>query len=160
VFGRQHEERTHSLPTCNQEHHCRGKCRAGAGIDALTTSPVGLTVERGVDGAPATLNLRNVPYFLLRALNQVDAAQHRASAATTHGQWATAESAADPATSASSAQVEALLQDAANMLTVDAASWTQKTDRIHLSRALADRLRDVLQANVSDTKAFQALSLV
>ena len=36
------------------------------------------------------------------------------SAATTHGQWATAESAPDPATSASSAQVEALLQDAAN----------------------------------------------
>ena len=79
--------------TYNQEHHCRGKCRAGAGIDALTTSPVGLTVERGVDGAPATLNLRNVPYFLLRAQNQVDAAQNRASAGTTHGQWATAESA-------------------------------------------------------------------
>ena len=109
-----------------------------------------------MDGAPATLNLRNVPYFLLRALNQVDAAQHRASAATTHGQWATAES----APSASSAQVEALLQDAANMLTVDAASRTQKTDRIHISRALADRLRDVLQVNVSDAKAFQALSLV
>ena len=107
--------------TCNQEHHCRGKCRTGAGIDALTTSPVGLTVKRGVDGAPATLNLRNVPYFLLRALNLVDAAQHRASVATTHGQWSTAKSVPDPATSASSAQVEALLQDAANMLTVDAA---------------------------------------
>jgi len=113
-----------------------------------------------VDGAPATLNLRNVPYFLLRALIQVDAAQYRVSASTTHGQWATAESAPDPATSASSAQVEALLQDAANMLTVDAASWTQKTDIIHLSRALTDRLRDVLQVNVSDAKAFQALSLV
>ena len=44
-----------------------------------------------MDGAPATLNLRNVPYFLLRALNQVDTAQHCASPATTHGQWATAE---------------------------------------------------------------------
>ena len=64
------------------------------------------------------------------------------------------------ATSAFSAQVEALFQDAANMLTVDAASWTQKTDRIHLSQALANRLRDVLQVNVSDAKAFQALSLV
>jgi len=91
--------------TCNQEHHCRGKCRAGARIDALTTSPVDLTVERGVDGAPATLNLCNVPYFLLRALNQVDAAQHRTSAGTTHGQWATVESVPDPSTSASSAQV-------------------------------------------------------
>ena len=135
-------------------------CRAGAGIDALTTSSVGLTVERGVNGAPVTLNLRNVPYFLLRALNQVNAAQHCGSAATTHGQWATAETAPDPATSASSAQVEALLQDAANMLTVDAASWTQKTDRIHLSQALVNQLRDVLKVIVSDAKAFQAFFLV
>jgi len=67
---------------------------------------------------------------LLRALNQADAAQHRASAATTHGHGA-AEAAPDPAIAASSGQVEALLQYAANMLTVDAVSWTQKTDRIH-----------------------------
>ena len=58
-----------------------------------------------------------------------DAAQHHTSAATTHGQWATAETAPNPATSASSPQVEALLQDTTNMLTVDAASWTGTEDR-------------------------------
>jgi len=42
-------------------------------------------VEQGVEGAPATLNLRNVLYYLLRALNQVDVAQHRTSASTTQG---------------------------------------------------------------------------
>jgi len=34
------------------------------------------------------MSLRKVPCFLLRALNQVDATQHRASAATTHGHGA------------------------------------------------------------------------
>ena len=95
-------------PTCTEEHHFRSKCRAGAEIDALTTSLVGLTVEQGVEGAPATLNLRNVPYYLLRALNQVDVAQHRASAATTHGHGA-AKAAPNPAIRATSEQVEALL---------------------------------------------------
>jgi len=88
--------------TYNQDNHRRNMCRAGAGIDALTTSPVGLTVERGVDGAPVTLTLHNVTYFLLYALNQVD----RASVTTTHGQWATTETVPDPVTSTSSAQVE------------------------------------------------------
>ena len=105
-----------------------------AGIDVLTTSSVGLSVRQEVEEAPATLNLRNVPYYLLRTLNQVDVAQHRASAATTHGHGA-AEAAPNPAIRATSEQVEAQLQDAANMLTVDVASWTQKKDRIHVSHA-------------------------
>jgi len=48
------------------------------------------------------------------------------SAATTHWHGAIAKAVPNLATSASSAQVEALLQDAANMLTVDAVSWTQE----------------------------------
>jgi len=72
----------------NEEKDFRKKWRDGAGIDALTKSPEGLTVEKGMEGEPATLNLRNVPYYLLRALNQVDVTQYRVSTVTTHGHGA------------------------------------------------------------------------
>jgi len=56
------------------------------------------------------------------------------SAATTHGQWATAESAPDPATSASSAQVEALLRDAANMLWMQRRGPRKRTESTYHGR--------------------------
>ena len=90
---------------------------------------------------------------------QVDVTQYRVSTVTAHGHGA-AEVAPNPAIRSTSEQVEALIQDAANMLTVDTASWTQKKDRIHVSHALVDRLRDLLKVNVSDTKKIETLSLV